>query len=93
MDKITRVQAIKAIDSLFDRYFGSDKGSNELYESWASDNKLCEPWNGEEELTEEHIPPGQFDILMALGITKEELIEHLGVNPEIFKPEKEPTNG
>jgi hypothetical protein len=83
--KVTREKAIKAINELFDRHFGCDKGSGEDYQEWAEDMKLCEPWDGEGSFTEENYPPGQWDILQAIGVTQDEIIELLGANPAIFE--------
>lgn len=84
MREITRAEAIKALESVFDKAFGNDKGSGDAYEDWAREQGLCADWDGEEEITDDMLAPGQWDLLLAVGVTPEELIEHLHANPEIF---------
>lgn len=89
MREITRADAIKALDSLFEKAFGNDKGSGEMYEDWARERGLCDDWDGYGEVTDGMVPPGQWDILLAMGVTPAELIEHLHANPAIFEPREE----
>lgn len=79
--KITRTEAIKALSSLFEKAFGSDKGSGEAYEEWCESNGLCPEWDGESVVKDEDMPPSEFEIMLALGLNPQEIIDTLHINP------------
>lgn len=83
--ELTRARAIVALHEIMDRYFGAEKGSQEMYQSFCEDLGLAELWDGEEPLLEQHQPPGTWELLMAIGVTEAELIEHLHANPTLFR--------
>lgn len=79
---LTRDKAIQCLDSLFERAFGSDKGSSQAYEEWCEEMGLCE-WDEEvDEYVGGREPPGQHQILSAVGISPQELVDVLGINPK-----------
>ena len=82
--RIMREQAIRSLDHLFEKVFGSDKGSREAYEEWATNEGLCEEWAGEEDITDQMRPPGTLEFLLALGVTPQEIVDVIHLNPEIF---------
>jgi len=82
MEKPTREQAIKVIEAIFDRAFGNDKGSNDAYCEFMENMGLAK-YDDDYNTIEQ--PPGMYDIMMALGITADELVSILHLNPKIFK--------
>lgn len=81
---LTREQAIKSICELFERYFGVEKGSAEMYQDFAEDLKLCEPWDGEGEYKKENMPPDYNEFLLALGVKPQEIIDITHINTKCF---------
>lgn len=86
--ELTRARAIVALNEVMERYFGSDKGSQEKYQDFCETLGLCELWDGDEPALEEHMPPGTWELLMAIGVTEAELIEHLHANPALLTGEE-----
>ena len=80
--KLTRDSAICAIVEVFERYFGAEKGSAEMYQEFAEDMRLCEVWDGES-TTPEYLPPSIWEILAATGIHPDHLTEACHINPLI----------
>lgn len=87
MKSVSREQALKALFSLDDFVFGHDKGSGEMYCEWAEHQGLCPEWDGESDVKEEDLPPGFFELFLALGIQPQEIIDVLHVNPKCFPEE------
>lgn len=85
--KIARAAAIRALEGLFERAFGSEKGSGDAYSEWCEEVGLCETWDGEEEFRDEHNPPCQYELMLALGLTPQEIVNALHINPKTFSPE------
>jgi hypothetical protein len=90
MKPITKEQAIKALHDLEEVAFGHDKGSGEAYLDWAIDQDLCEycdEYEGEEWDDEIHAPPSIIELLVAIGVSPQDLVDVLCVNPHMFTPE------
>lgn len=79
---LTRDKAIRALVEVCNRYFGSEKGSAEMYQEFAEDMRLCEPWDGES-TTAEYLPPSLWEILAAAGVDPDHLTEACHLNPLI----------
>jgi hypothetical protein len=83
MKEISRELAIKALDSMWDVAF--PEGSQERLQFWAEERHLCDEWDPEDEGTQEDArPPGVWDLLLAIGVTRQELIDYCNANPKIF---------
>jgi hypothetical protein len=84
-EMIAREDAIRALDALFEQAFGHDKGSGEVYEAWCAEQGLCEEWDGEEDpIPPECEPPCQHELMLALGLTPQEILDALHINPRCF---------
>jgi hypothetical protein len=84
---IDRDVALRALWNLVEEAFGHDKGSGEAYEYWAAENKLCDEWDGESEISDNQLPPSVQEILVAAGINPQELYGAIGINPHCFESE------
>lgn len=85
MDHPTREQAIKAIHDLFDHAFGHDKGSDEMYIDWCDSHGLVVfEDDGGEPIASDW--PGELQFLAALGVTEQEMVDVLHINPKVFGP-------
>jgi hypothetical protein len=80
-DPVSRKAAIKTIDQLFETHFGSEKGSTEAYVDFMEQRGFCE-FTDEGGVDKE--PPCQYEFLLALGVTPQELVDVLGINHKIF---------
>ena len=87
VDRITREAAIKALLSLEDRAFGHDKGSGEAYQEWAERLGLCPDWDGESRVRDEDMPPNFEELLMAVGVSPQEIVAIAHINPKCFPPQ------
>lgn len=87
IEPITRKQAIKALLALEDKAFGHDKGSGEMYQEFCELMGLCEEWDGESETKEENWAPGFWELLMAIGVKPQEIVDIGGINNLCFPPE------
>ena len=85
---LTRNKAIAALVEVFARYFGSEKGSGEMYQEFAEDLHLCLQWDGES-TTPEYLPPSMWELLAAAGIQPDHIIQACGINPIIADELKE----
>ena len=83
MQHPTREEAIKAINDLFDVAFGHDKGSDEAYIDWCEGLGLVTYECDDNDAWPEDWP-GQYQFLAALGITEQEMIDILHLNPNMF---------
>lgn len=82
---ITRIDAIKVINELFERYFGNDKGSGELFWEFMEDMGLCEyDYDTDTVITDS---PSQDEVLLAMGVQPQELIDILHINPNCYTEE------
>jgi hypothetical protein len=87
--EITRAKAIKAISDMWDVAFPERSG--ERLQDWAEAHHLCAIWDPDSlEDQQDAIPPGIWDLMLALGVTPAELIEHCHANPKLF--EDRPSN-
>lgn len=84
---IAREAAIKALLALEDKAFGHDKGSGEMYAEWCADRGLCQPWDGEVETADEDLPPDFFELLLAVGVSPQEIVNIGWINHKCFPPE------
>jgi hypothetical protein len=88
MKTMTRVQAIKALDRMWEIAF--PEGSHERVQDWAEGLGLCDEWDPDDDGPQDGaVPPGIWDVVMALGVTPAELIEHCHANPKIFESRSE----
>jgi hypothetical protein len=83
MKTITRVQAIHALNAMWDIAF--PENSHGRVQDWAEGLDLCDMWDGDEDYTDDMKPPGIWDLLLSLGVTPAELIEHCHANPALFE--------
>lgn len=83
---IGRKTAIRALCDLDEEAFGHDKGSGEAYMDWATGFGLCESWDPEDDENWEP-PPDFYELLVAAGISPDEIIEATGCNPGMFPEE------
>lgn len=91
MRKIERAGAIKALSDMWDIAF--PEGAMERVQDWGERNDLCDEWNPEEAgWPDDCRPPGIWDLLMVLGVTPQELIEHCHANPALFESSAHPTS-
>lgn len=82
--EITRAKAIKALSALWDIAFPERSG--ERCQEWAEANHLCAIWDPDSlEDQQDAMPPGIWDLMLALGVTPAELIEHCHANPKLFE--------
>lgn len=89
MRTITRELAIKAMDSMWEIAF--PEGSQERVQYWAEACHLCDEWDPDDEGVQEGArPPGIWDLLLALGVTPQELIALCHANPAIFESNAPP---
>lgn len=82
MKEITRVQAIIGLSEMWDIAF--PENSQGRVQDWGERLDLCDMWDGDEDYTDDMRPPGVWDLLLALGVTPQELIEHCHANPKMF---------
>jgi hypothetical protein len=96
MKKITEEQAVKALEQLMEIHFGHDKGSGEMYQEWAENVGLCKSiweeypdgdWPSEFDNDPDYQAPSCYELLMALGISPQKLVDTLHINPKIFDQE------
>lgn len=81
---ITRVKAIKALSALWDIAFPERSG--ERCQEWAENNHLCAIWDPDSlDDQQDAMPPGIWDLMLVLGVTPAELIEHCHANPKLFE--------
>jgi hypothetical protein len=81
---VTRVKAIKALSALWDIAFPERSG--ERCHEWAEANYLCAIWEPDSlEDQQDAMPPGIWDLMLALGVTPAELIQHCHANPKLFE--------
>ena len=78
---VTREQAIKVINTLFEEHFGSEKGSNDAYFEFMEKMKFVEFDDDGNTIGE---APGQYEFLIALGVQPQEIVDVLGINHQIF---------
>ena len=73
-----RHKAIRMIFAAFDRAFGSDEGSDEAWIAFCDSYDVAEFGGADYELDS---IPSEYQIVMAAGISKEDIMEATGVDP------------
>lgn len=86
MKPLTRKEAIECIEQLFERYFGCDKGSDELYFDFLESMGLVTFDLDTGDMVED-VWPGQSEFFLALGVQPSELIDIFGHNPSCYTKE------
>jgi len=87
MKKVDRKLAIKALLNLDEKTFGHDKGSGEAYWDWATDMGLCPEYDFDDpdfEKDRSNWPPDFVELLMAIGISPQEIVDISGRNTNCF---------
>lgn len=96
MDKINKKDAIKLLYAIPDDMFGCDKGSGEAYEEYMTRNGFCRdfyedyPYGDipdEAYGEDKYFAPGWVEILMAAGISPQEIHDITNINPKCFPDE------
>ena len=88
-EPIDKIKAIKAIYEIFERYFGNDKGSGDMYCDFVEDMELFDPeWNEETGGYEnDDLPPRVEELMISAGIKPQDIFDALNLNVHCFPDE------